>query len=203
MNAHLNAAQAMPWLLDHIYEPFALAERANAKRAEQFGNRIALRSWQESEAAPYALAWEGTTPQQAPASPRVALAVNCDQAQLRQAFLSWLSEQLGPQLPWQEVCAWSLSESSTQRSWLMAALRIMLPASTRVQIRVDKIGLRSAQICLNFGPDSLASPLASSRKLPIAGVVSPHESSKVGLATLVEQAGLVPDFSALGETSSS
>lgn len=199
------------WLLEHYLRPFALAQRANELRRAYFEDKIALRAWPEDELAPDQLLWSGRAPTdtvQDPAQPAKSFKVDCDQPADRAAFLEWISARLSEQAQgmgtrWGSVSAWSVSPSSTQRSWLIASLRILAPASIRVQARVDALSLRSAQLCLNFGADSLAAPLASRRQLPIAGVVSPHESSTLGLATLIEQAGLVPDFQALHESSSS
>lgn len=193
----------MQWLLEHFYAPFALAERANAVRQEHFEDRIALRSWPESSPAPHKLLWDGD----APCSPQesaelVAFRVQCDTPGARESFLRWFQERLIEQPGWTELCAWSVSDSSTQRAWLTAALRILAPGTCRVQLRVDELSLRTTQLCLNFGADTLAAPVEAARKLPIAGVASPHESSQVGLATLIEQAGLRPDFSALPPRSS-
>lgn len=189
----IQAQNPVSWLLEHVHAPFALAERANAKREAHFGDKVALFTWKEGDEAPYQLLWDGDSPLSSATSSAVAFAVDCDSAQQRQAFLSWLSAQLEQSPAWTHVCAWSRSKSSTQRSWLIAALRIMLPATTRLHLRVDELSLRSAQLCLNFGADTLAAPLAPARKLPIAGVASPHETSILGLATLIEQAGLVPE----------
>lgn len=209
MNARHSST--LSWLLEHYLQPFRLAQRANELRAEYFQDKIALRAWPEGEQAPDQLLWSGRSPTQEgedPTLPAKSFKVDCDQPADRCAFLEWFSARLAKQAQgespvWSSISAWSVSPSSTQRSWLMAALRILAPPSVRVQARVDALGLRSAQLCLNFGADSLAAPLASRRQLPIAGVVSPHESSTLGLATLIEQAGLVPDFSALQESSSS
>lgn len=202
MNAPLLSQDHMHWLLDRVYEPFALAKCANQKRTEAFGNNIALRSWSQDDAAPYTLAWDQASPASDILASSVAFSVDCDTPEARRLFLGWLSQQLAHGPAWTELCAWSTSDSSTYRSWLTAALRILAPPKMRVALRVDQLGLRTSQICLNFGADTLAAPLTASRKLPIAGVASPHESSRIGLATLVEQAGLSPDFSQRSETSS-
>lgn len=202
MTASTQPTDPVNWLLDQFYAPFAMAERANAKRKAGYQNHIAVRCWPQTQDALQDLLWEGQHPLKSSLqSSHVAFAVDCDAHAQRAAFLNWLSEQLAKSPSWSELCVWGLSPSSTQRSWLTAAVRILAPQSMRVQIPVKILGLRSTQICLNFGADSLAAPLSESRKLPIAGVASPHDISKLGLATLIEQAGLTPTFSVLQETS--
>lgn len=195
--------ELLPWLLDHFHAPFVMAQRANAKRQAGYSDQIAVRSWPQDESVPHQLVWEGqkACDDLEPLATQVAMAVNCDTPASRTAFLTWLDHKLQDAPRWSEICVWSLSPSSTQRTWLTACVRILAPATMRVQIPVKTLGLRSTQICLNFGADSLAAPLSASRKLPIAGVASPHDISKLGLATLIEQAGLTPNFFALQETS--
>lgn len=194
---------SLPWLLDHFHAPFVMAARANEKRQASYGDQISVRHLDQDQMAPQSLAWEGEQPSPSFAldARQVAFAVNCDTPASRRAFLTWFEHTLNQGPAWSELCVWSLSASSTQRTWLTAAVRILAPETMRVQIPVKTLGLRSTQICLNFGADSLAAPLSASRKLPIAGVASPHDISKLGLATLIEQAGLTPNFSALQETS--
>ncbi len=76
--------------------------------------------------------------------------------------------------------------------WCIAAARLALPGSIRVEARHDLIGMHLAQVGLGFGADTLSGPVAESRHLPLAGTTRPTESSREGLFTLVRQAGLNP-----------
>lgn len=78
------------------------------------------------------------------------------------------------------------------RLHLIAAARIALPTSVRVEVRHDLHGVRLAQVALGFGADTLAGPLDAGRHLPLAGVPRPSETSAAALAELVRQAGLEP-----------
>lgn len=108
----------------------------------------------------------------------------------RERFADWLLEH-APRLPADVAVAPSSRESAgLHRLWSIAAARIVLPPTVRVQARHDLIGIRLSQIALGFGADTLAGPLAPERKLPVAGVTRPNENTRSGLATLVAQAGL-------------
>jgi hypothetical protein len=89
------------------------------------------------------------------------------------------------------LAPFSAEPGGTHRLWLIAAARLALPASLRVEARHDLIGIRLAQVALGFGADTLAGPVAAERHLPIAGVTRPNEASVTGLRNLIEQAGLV------------
>ncbi|WP_434415209.1 hypothetical protein [Nannocystis pusilla] len=78
------------------------------------------------------------------------------------------------------------------RLHLIAAARVALPGRVRVEARHDLLGIRLAQVALGFGADTLAGPLAQTRKLPLAGVPRPDEATPAGLAALIERAGLEP-----------
>jgi hypothetical protein len=79
-----------------------------------------------------------------------------------------------------------------QRLWCIAAARLLLPASVRVEARHDLIGIRLAQLAVGFGADTLSGPIAPDRALPLAGVTRPDEATRAGLATLGRQVGLRP-----------
>jgi hypothetical protein len=78
------------------------------------------------------------------------------------------------------------------RLWCIAAARLLLPASVRVEARHDLVGIRLAQLAVGFGADTLSGPIAADRSLPLAGVTRPDEATRAGLATLVRQVGLSP-----------
>lgn len=79
------------------------------------------------------------------------------------------------------------------RLHLLAAARLALPRHIRVEARHDLIGIRLAQVALQFGADTLAGPIDTSRHLPLAAVPRPNETSRAALAELIRQAGLEPD----------
>jgi hypothetical protein len=80
----------------------------------------------------------------------------------------------------------------THRLWCIAAARLSLPATVRVEARHDLLGIRLAQLAVGFGADTLAGPIAPDRTLPLCGVTRPDEATRAGLATLVRQVGLEP-----------
>lgn len=107
------------------------------------------------------------------------------------AYFAWLARAVVV------AHAWSLAPFCAQRGGLfrlhlIAAARIALPASVRVEARHDLLGIRLAQVALGFGADVLAGPIARARALPLAGLTRPDEATPAGLSTLIEQAGLEP-----------
>ncbi len=93
---------------------------------------------------------------------------------------------------------WSLAPYTDRpgglfRLHLLAAARLALPLATRVEVRHDLIGIRLAQVALQFGADTLAGPIDTSRHLPLAAVPRPNETTQAALAELIRQAGLEPD----------
>ncbi|MFO7566605.1 MAG: hypothetical protein R6X02_28435 [Enhygromyxa sp.] len=89
------------------------------------------------------------------------------------------------------IASFSVQPAGTHRLWLIAAARLALPGSIRVEARHDLIGIRLAQVALGFGADTLAGPVEADRHLPVAGVTRPTEASITGLRNLIEQAGLI------------
>lgn len=84
--------------------------------------------------------------------------------------------------------------AGTFRLWALAAARVCLPASHRVEARHDLIGIRLAQVGLGFGADTLAGPVDEDRHLPMAGMTRPNENTRAGLSSLMELAGLEPHW---------
>jgi len=123
----------------------------------------------------------------------VVVAVTPERAE---AYVSWLLAvaRATPAThdPMRTLAPWCATPAGTHRLWLIAAARIVLPASIRVMARHDLIGIRMAQLALAFGADALGGPVAADRKLPLAGVTRPNENTRTGLAALIEQAGLSP-----------
>jgi hypothetical protein len=119
---------------------------------------------------------------------RLVLAVDHDQLP---AYCAWLL------LAAAAAPGWSLAPFSPRpgglfRLHLIAAARLALPAGVRVEVRHDLVGVRLAQVALQFGADTLAGPLDAGRHLPLAGVPRPSETSAMALAELVRQAGFEP-----------
>jgi len=110
----------------------------------------------------------------------------------RRRFAEWLSTE-GVRFPESSALApTSPTAAGLHRLWCFAAARIALPTFVRIVARHDLIGIRLAQLAIGFGADTLAGPLQSDRKLPLAGVTRPDETTLSGLVTLVQQAGFEP-----------
>jgi hypothetical protein len=132
---------------------------------------------------------------------RVMLPVAPDDERAAQRYVDWLidlaaHETLDPLEPSALLGPASLAPfcpepAGTHRLWLIAAARLALPGSIRVEARHDLLGIRLAQVALGFGADTLAGPVDAERHLPVAGVTRPNEASITGLRNLIEQAGLV------------
>lgn len=191
--------ERLQWIVDQFGSSFELAEEACALRERQWSQNIALRCWPEYIPVPpqQLCPW----PEEAEIGPvfrpknPVELVVTIDSKEQRWAFLdelrSWvLRSTMFPT----RVAVYSSSPSSTQHTWLIAAARLLLPPTTRIEARFDRIGLRIAQLALNYGADSLGGPFAAARHLPIAGVSRPNENTLQSLCDLVEQAGLCPSL---------
>ncbi|WAS98645.1 hypothetical protein [Nannocystis punicea] len=119
------------------------------------------------------------------------LVLQVDRARLAAyfAYLSRLAAEAPEGLAVAPFCALA---GGLMRLHLIAAARIALPGRVRVEARHDLLGIRLAQVALGFGADTLAGPLAATRKLPLAGVPRPDEATPAGLAALIERAGLEP-----------
>ena len=132
---------------------------------------------------------------------RVMLPVAPEDEREAERYVEWLielaaHETLAPREPSpllgpSSLAPFSPDPAGTHRLWLIAAARLALPASVRVEARHDLIGIRLAQVALGFGADTLSGPVDADRHLPVAGVTRPNEASVTGLRNLIEQAGLV------------
>lgn len=110
----------------------------------------------------------------------------------RARFVAWL-RALAQAAPAEiSIAPTSSTPGGMHRLWCIAAARLLLPASARVEARHDLIGIRLAQLAVGFGADTLSGPIAPDRSLPLAGVTRPDEATAAGLATLVRQVGLSP-----------
>lgn len=111
----------------------------------------------------------------------------------RDRFAAWLVE-IGPQLAEfsgaLSVVPHATTPGGTHRLWCIAAARLALPLNIRIEARHDLLGVRLAQIALGFGADTLGGPIDVDRKLPLAGVTRPDETTHAGLSSLVTWAGL-------------
>lgn len=110
----------------------------------------------------------------------------------RARFVAWL-RALARHAPAElSVAPCSPDPGGMHRLWCIAAARVLLPPTMRVEARHDLIGIRLAQLAVGFGADTLAGPIDPDRSLPLAGVTRPNEATSTGLATLVRQVGLNP-----------
>jgi len=110
----------------------------------------------------------------------------------RERYVAWL-RQLAPHAPAElAVAPCSAEPGGMHRLWCIGTARVLLPAHVRVEARHDLVGIRLAQLAVGFGADTLAGPVQPDRKLPLAGVTRPNETTSAGLATLVRQVGATP-----------
>jgi len=110
----------------------------------------------------------------------------------RTRFVAWLRAVARAAPAGLSVAPTAPTPGGMHRLWCIAAARVLLPASVRVEARHDLVGIRLAQIAVGFGADTLSGPIAPDRALPLAGVTRPDEATRTGLATLVRQVGLQP-----------
>lgn len=127
------------------------------------------------------------------AGDRLVLAVDHDQLP---AYCAWLLRAAAAAPGW-SLAPFCPRPGGLFRLHLIAAARLALPAGMRVEVRHDLVGVRLAQVALQFGADTLAGPLDAGRHLPLAGVPRPSETSAMALAELVRQAGFAPQTSPL------
>lgn len=124
---------------------------------------------------------------------RLVLAVDHDQLP---AYCAWLLRAAAAAPGW-SLAPFCPRPGGLFRLHLIAAARLALPAGVRVEVRHDLVGVRLAQVALQFGADTLAGPQDAGRHLPLAGVPRPSETSAMALAELVRQAGFEPQTSPL------
>lgn len=149
--------------------------------------QLALSSWPEPDA------WQP--------GDRVLIPIEPDDELAAHRYVDWLLElaehetraplDQSPLLGPCSIAPFCADPAGTHRLWLIAAARLALPGSIRVEARHDLIGIRLAQVALGFGADTLAGPVEADRHLPVAGVTRPNEASITGLRNLIEQAGLI------------
>ena len=114
------------------------------------------------------------------------------------AYCAWLIAAAAAPLPANTSLApYTAIPGGLHRLHLLAAARLALPQHIRVEARHDLIGIRLAQVALQFGADTLAGPIDTSRHLPLAAIPRPNETSQAALAELIRQAGLEPDTTRL------
>jgi hypothetical protein len=112
-------------------------------------------------------------------------------AEARERYVQWLQGLAASPLRW-SLAPFSSEAAGVHRLWCIAAARVCLPGTVRIEVRHDLVGLRLAQLALGFGADTLAGPIEPDRKLPLAGLPRPTEATRAGLHTLVRQTGLEP-----------
>jgi hypothetical protein len=117
------------------------------------------------------------------------LVLRVDQDELP-AYCAWLVRAATALPAGTSVAPYSPRPGGLFRLHLIAAARLALPLSVRVEVRHDLIGVRLAQVALGFGADTLAGPQDSGRHLPLAAIPRPSETSQAALCELVRQAGL-------------
>jgi hypothetical protein len=119
----------------------------------------------------------------------------------RTRFCAWLQTQTDVTVPGISVAPFCGHPAGLHPLWCIAAARSILPPSVRIEARHDLLGIRLAQIALGFGADTLSGPLNPDRKLPLAGVTRPDETTPAGLAALIRAAGGQPIYEPLSEVS--
>lgn len=200
-------------------DPAAAARLACEARARGFGRQIWVRSAPAqlavsaaivradrvldlssatcpADPVPADMSSEPATPPELPwpdlatlhAGDRLVLRVEHDQLP---AYCAWLLRAAAATATW-TLAPWCPTPGGLFRLHLIAAARLALPPTVRVEVRHDLIGVRLAQVALGFGADTLAGPQDAGRHLPLAGVPRPNETSEAALCELVRQAGLDP-----------
>ncbi len=133
---------------------------------------------------------------------RVMLALEPDDPPAWPLYIEWLQalakfqllnpapedHHLGPCA----IAPLSHQAGGSHRLWAIAAARLVLPPSIRVEARHDLIGVRLAQVAIDFGADTISGPISAERLLPVAGVTRPSETSMLGLRSLIQQAKCEP-----------
>ena len=160
-----------------------LGELASAAREQLFGREVEV---YEDKKAPV----DGASQWQVQS--KCVMACVPTDADACATYLSNL-EQLAKQSA--SICAivvYSNEANASHRLWLIASARLVLPAAIRVLARHDLLGIRLAQLALDFGADTLCGPVTQARSLPLAGVTRPNETSLDALCELVRQVGLTP-----------
>ncbi|MFY0530900.1 hypothetical protein [Nannocystis pusilla] len=104
------------------------------------------------------------------------LVLQVDRARLG-AYFEYLSRLAAAAPEGLSVAPFCALAGGLMRLHLIAAARVALPGRVRVEARHDLLGIRLAQVALGFGADTLAGPLAQTRKLPLAGVPRPDEAT--------------------------
>lgn len=108
----------------------------------------------------------------------------------RNAFARWLVDQASSLPAGSSLAPFSNEAAGLHRLWCIAAARLAVGPSIRIEARHDLLGIRLAQVAVGFGADTLAGPLQADRKLPLAGVPRPSETTRDGLGTIITSMGL-------------
>lgn len=167
--------------------PARLGPLVGARRRALFGPAAATIAIEPADAPAL---HELPSPGQWPRGGAIAVHVADDEA-ARRAWVAWLSRLAAADVQG-SIAPTGPDAAGLHKLWCIAAARLRLPASVRVQVRHDLVGIRLTQIALGLGADVLAGPIEPDRALPLAGVTRPTETTLAGLRTLVRQAGLRP-----------
>lgn len=193
-------------------DPAPLGRHAETVRRRAFGDRIDVGPASALAIPRAAAVIRGGTAQMLDAWPEPATVVPGDQLVLmvpgtdagRDRYLAWLRAAARAGLAARvAVAPCSDSDGALHRLWAVAASRLCLPETVRIVARHDLLGIRLAQLALAMGADTLSGPVEPDRKLPIAGVPRPTETTRDGLLRLVIDAGLQPRWAAGTSTSTS
>ena len=187
-------------ILSAYEHPAALAEQAAARRDTLLGRHVRVRVAEPLPAPAVAARMRAGTLEVLHVWPLAAevragdhVVVQVDPThEARTRYLEWLQTNREIELAW-SLAPFSADAAGVHRLWCIAAARLCLPGTVRIEVRHDLVGLRLAQLALGFGADTLTGPVEPDRKLPLAGISRPTESTAAGLFTLIEQTGLVPD----------
>lgn len=186
-------------------QPASLGKMGARVRAQAFESQIWVRPAPAHDAPNVASVLRADVPTELAAWPepqalqpgdRVVIQVPATDAD-RGRYVAWLRAMASDAPSEISVAPTSPDPSGMHRLWCIAAARVLLPTTVRVEARHDLVGIRLAQLAVGFGADTLAGPIEADRTLPLAGVTRPNEATSAGLATLIRQVGLDPTITDL------
>lgn len=206
----MSAAQDHEWadsLLELFADPADAGRRACAIRERATGTRIRIRAAPPLAPGVRAAVLRGGQahepalepgPSDSPAFPDLKQLAPGDRVIVRvdhgemPDYCAWLVRAFHGMPATCSLAPYAPTPGGLFRLHLLAAARIVLPHAIDIEARHDLIGVRLAQVALQFGVNTLAGPIDPARHLPLAGIPRPSETSLVALSELVRQAGLDP-----------